>query len=66
MNFLDDSIKSQEDIETYLKLPFLGYVPNIKTSSIMNGTCRLICIHNLIRLKRSELLELHLTFRAFR
>ena len=35
VNFLDDSIKSQEDIEGYLKLPFLGYVPNIKTTSII-------------------------------
>ena len=30
VNFLDDSIKSQEDVESYLKLPFLGYIPNIK------------------------------------
>ena len=35
VNFLDDSIKSQEDIESYLKLPFLGYVPNIKDDSII-------------------------------
>jgi succinoglycan biosynthesis transport protein ExoP len=35
VNFLDDSIKSQEDIENYLKLSFLGYVPNIKTTSII-------------------------------
>ncbi len=35
VNFLDDSIKSQEDIESYLKLPFLGYVPNIRTTSII-------------------------------
>ena len=35
VNFLDDSIKSQEDIESYLKLPFLGYIPNIKTTSII-------------------------------
>ena len=35
VNFLDDSIKSQEDIEGFLKLPFLGYIPNIKTSSII-------------------------------
>ena len=35
VNFLDDSIKSQEDIESFLKLPFLGYVPNIKTTSII-------------------------------
>src|SRR5262249_25239466 len=31
VNYLDDSIKSQDDVETYLRLPFLGYVPNIKT-----------------------------------
>lgn len=34
-SYLDDSIKSQEDIETYLRLPFLGYVPNIKTNSVV-------------------------------
>ena len=33
VNYLDDSIKSQDDIETYLRLPFLGYIPNIKTNS---------------------------------
>ena len=35
VNFLDDSIKSQDDIENYLKLSFLGYIPNIKTNSII-------------------------------
>ena len=35
VNFLDDSIKSQDDVEAYLKLPFLGYIPNIKTTSII-------------------------------
>ena len=35
VNFLDDSIKSQEDVESYLKLPFLGYIPNIKTTSVI-------------------------------
>lgn len=35
VNYLDDSIKSQDDIETYLKLTFLGYVPNIKTNSVV-------------------------------
>jgi capsular exopolysaccharide synthesis family protein len=34
VNYLDDSIKSQDDIETYLNLPFLGYVPNIKSDNI--------------------------------
>lgn len=34
-NFLDDSVKSQEDVENYLRLPFLGYVPNIKSASVV-------------------------------
>ncbi len=34
VNYLDDSIKSQEDIETILNLPFLGYVPNIKAGNL--------------------------------
>src|SRR5437899_12480383 len=35
VNYLDDSIKSQDDVETYLRLPFLGYVPNTKTNSLV-------------------------------
>ncbi len=35
MNFLDDSVKSQDDVESFLRLPFLGYVPNIKTTSVV-------------------------------
>ncbi len=34
VNYLDDSIKSQDDIETVLGLPFLGYVPNIKGGNL--------------------------------
>lgn len=34
VNYLDDSIKSQDDIETWLGLPFLGYVPNIKAGNL--------------------------------
>ncbi|MBL9135244.1 MAG: polysaccharide biosynthesis tyrosine autokinase [Verrucomicrobiales bacterium] len=34
VNYLDDSIKSQDDIENYLNLPFLGYVPNIKAGNL--------------------------------
>lgn len=34
VNYLDDSIKSQDDIESYLNLPFLGYVPNIKAANL--------------------------------
>jgi len=35
ISFLDDSIKSQEDIENYLHLPFLGYIPNIKSTNVV-------------------------------
>ena len=35
VHYLDDSIKTQEDVENYLKLTFLGYVPNIKSSSVI-------------------------------
>jgi len=35
VGYIDDSIKSQDDIETHLRLPFLGYVPNIKTNSVV-------------------------------
>lgn len=35
VNYLDDSIKSQDDVETYLRLAFLGYIPNIKTNSVV-------------------------------
>jgi polysaccharide biosynthesis transport protein len=35
VNFMDDSIKTQEDVETYLRSPFLGYVSNIKSNSVI-------------------------------
>jgi succinoglycan biosynthesis transport protein ExoP len=35
VSFLDDSIKSQEDVENILRLPFLGYIPNIKSANIV-------------------------------
>lgn len=35
VNYLDDSIKSQDDVETYLRLTFLGYIPNIKSNSVV-------------------------------
>jgi len=37
VNFLDDSIKSQDDVESYLHLPFLGYIPNIKTTRVVES-----------------------------
>jgi polysaccharide biosynthesis transport protein len=35
VNYMDDSIKTQEDVEIYLRLPFLGYVSNIKSNSVI-------------------------------
>lgn len=35
VDYLDDSIKTQDDVEAYLRLPFLGYVPNIKSNSVI-------------------------------
>lgn len=35
VNYLDDSIKTQDDVEIYLRVPFLGYVPNIKSNSVI-------------------------------
>lgn len=35
INYLDDSIKGQDDVETYLQLPFLGYIPNIKSNNVV-------------------------------
>ncbi|HOW64989.1 MAG TPA: polysaccharide biosynthesis tyrosine autokinase [Candidatus Paceibacterota bacterium] len=35
VDYLDDSIKTQDDVELHLRLPFLGYVPNIKTNSVI-------------------------------
>ena len=32
VNYLDDSIKSQDDVENHLQMPFLGYVPSVKDS----------------------------------
>lgn len=34
VSYLDDSIKTQDDIETILHLPFLGYVPNIRAGNL--------------------------------
>jgi polysaccharide biosynthesis transport protein len=34
VNFLDDSVKSQEDVESYLGLTFLGYVARIKGTEL--------------------------------
>jgi len=35
VNYLDDSIKTQDDVEYYLKQQFLGYIPNIKSNSVI-------------------------------
>ncbi len=31
LEYMDSTVKTAEDIETYVKLPFLGYVPSAKT-----------------------------------
>jgi capsular exopolysaccharide synthesis family protein len=36
LNFLDDAIKSQDDVERYLRQKFLGYVPKIQTEPGMD------------------------------
>lgn len=33
INYLDDSIKTQDDVERFLQQTFLGYIPNIKSNS---------------------------------
>lgn len=35
INYLDDSVKSQDDVENYLRLPFLGYIPNIRATTVV-------------------------------
>jgi polysaccharide biosynthesis transport protein len=37
VNYLDDSIKGQDDVETYLGLPFLGYIPHIDMQNELEG-----------------------------
>lgn len=32
--YLDDSVKTQDDIENHLRLPFLGYIPNIRANNL--------------------------------
>lgn len=33
LDYLDNTIKSQEDVEKYIKLPYLGHIPTIKVRS---------------------------------
>jgi capsular exopolysaccharide synthesis family protein len=35
VSYLDDSVKSQEDVENILRLSFLGYIPNIRSNSVV-------------------------------
>lgn len=35
INLLDDSIKTQDDVEMHLQVPFLGYVPSIKSGQVV-------------------------------
>ena len=38
LEYFDDSLKSQKDIEAYLQLPFLGYIPAIKGRGVEVAT----------------------------
>ncbi len=35
VNYLDDTVRSQDDVEVFLRLPFLGYVSHIKANSVV-------------------------------
>ncbi len=35
VDYVNDTIKTQEDIEAHLQVPFLGYVPSIKRESVV-------------------------------
>jgi capsular exopolysaccharide synthesis family protein len=46
LEYLDSTVKSAEDIELYVKLPFLGYVPSAKKEARSNKDMDLICHQN--------------------
>lgn len=46
LEYLDSTIKTAEDIELYVKLPFLGYVPSAQKEAHSNKDMDLICHQN--------------------
>ncbi len=43
LEYLDSTVKTAEDIETYVRLPFLGYVPSDKQEAKTDKDIDLIC-----------------------
>jgi len=53
LEYLDSTVKTAEDIETYVRLPFLGYVPSAMREAKMTKDIDLIC-HNMPRSRIAE------------
>ncbi|MDD4899914.1 MAG: polysaccharide biosynthesis tyrosine autokinase [Candidatus Omnitrophica bacterium] len=43
LEYIDSTIKTSEDVELYVKLPFLGYVPSFKKEVSSDRSADLIC-----------------------
>jgi len=43
LEYIDSTIKTAEDVELYVKLPFLGYVPSFKREASSDKSADLIC-----------------------
>ncbi|MDD2752118.1 MAG: polysaccharide biosynthesis tyrosine autokinase, partial [Candidatus Omnitrophica bacterium] len=43
LEYLDSTVKTAEDVELYVKLPFLGYVPSFKREATSDKSADLIC-----------------------
>ncbi|MCM8795809.1 MAG: polysaccharide biosynthesis tyrosine autokinase [Candidatus Omnitrophica bacterium] len=46
LEYLDSTVKTAEDIEFYVKLPFLGYVPSVRRQIEMKKEMDLYCYEN--------------------
>jgi capsular exopolysaccharide synthesis family protein len=46
LEYIDSTVKTAEDIELYVKLPFLGYVPSAQKEARSNKDMDLICHQN--------------------
>ena len=53
LEYLDSTVKTAEDIETYVRLPFLGYVPSAKREAKVAKDIDLLC-HKMPRSRIAE------------
>jgi polysaccharide biosynthesis transport protein len=60
LEYLDSTVKNAEDIESYLKLPFLGYVPSAKHEAKTGKEIDVICQ----RLPASRIAEAYRSIRT--